>query len=321
MDYSSLYAQLSPSVVTIRTLSRSDMATGRLSGSGVGSGFMIEPDLVMTAAHVVQDARLIRVVFKDGLQLSAQVIASIESTDAALLRLDKAHPNPVTVTMGSSESVTVGEPVFVIGAPYGIGHTLSVGHLSGKLSRSLIAGGAPVKLLQTDSAINPGNSGGPMFNQHGEAIGIVSFILSNSGGFNGIGFATSVETAHDALFNSSGFWAGFEGVLLDDNQAAALNLPAPGILVQRVVNGSVADQSGLKAGTLPARLGEHDMLLGGDVILEINGLVCADPHDFRELSEAARRLRPDQGYQMRVFRRGELLSLTALAKDPQVFMD
>ena len=81
---------------------------------------------------------------------------------------------------------------------------------AGKMSRSLIAGGSPVKLLQTDSAINPGNSGEPMFNQQGEAIGIVSFILSKSGGFNGIGFATSVDTAHDALINSSGFWAGFE---------------------------------------------------------------------------------------------------------------
>lgn len=239
------------------------------------------------------------------------------TSDAALLRLDKAHPQPVTVNMGSSELVNLGEPVFVIGAPYGIGHTLSDGHLAGKVSRSLIAGGAPVKLLQTDSAINPGNSGGPMFNQRGEAIGIVSFILSNSGGFNGIGSATSVETAHYALINSSGFWAGFEGVMLNDVQAAALNLPAPGILVQLVVSGSVAALSGLKAGTLPAQLGGQDMLPGGDVILEINGQVCADPHDIRELSEGSRQLRPDQqGYQMRVYRRGKFMSLTATPDKP-----
>lgn len=136
--------------------------------------------------------------------------ATIESSDAALLRLDRALPQPVTVNMGSSELVNVGEPVFIIGAPYGIGHTFSIGHLSGKMSRSLIAGGAPLKLLQTDAAINPGNSGGPMFNQRGEAIGIVSFKLNNRSGFDGIGFATSVETAHDALINISGFWAGFE---------------------------------------------------------------------------------------------------------------
>ena len=156
-----------------------------------------------------------------------------------------------------------------------------------------------------------------MFNQRGEAIGIVSFILSNSGGFTGIGFATAVESAHDALINSSGFWAGFEGLMLNDIQAAALNLPAPGILVQRVVSGSVAALSGLKAGTLPAQLGGQDMLLGGDVIVEINGQVCADPHDIRELSEGSRQLQPDQKvYQMRVFRRGVLMSLTATPDKP-----
>ena len=316
MDYSVLYAELSPAVVTIRTLSRADVATGRISGSGVGSGFLIEPDLIMTAAHVIDEAQLVRIIFKDGMQIPAQVIATIESSDAALLRLDRAHPQPVTVTMGSSELVNVGEPVFVIGAPYGIGHTLSVGHLSGKMTRSLIAGGAPVKLLQTDTAINPGNSGGPMFNQRGEAIGIVSFILNNSSGFNGIGFATSVETAHDALINSSGFWAGFEGIVLNEVQAAALNLPAQGILVQRVVSGSIAAQSGLKAGTLPAQLDGQDMLLGGDVILEVNGQVCADPHDIEALSEGARQLRPDIGFQMRVFRGGKFISLTATPDKP-----
>ena len=92
MDYSALYDELSPAVVTIRTLSRADIAIGRMTGSGVGSGFLIEPDLIMTAAHVIDDAQLIRVIFKDGLQIPAQVIASIASSDAALLRLDKAHP-------------------------------------------------------------------------------------------------------------------------------------------------------------------------------------------------------------------------------------
>ena len=314
VDYAALYKELSPSVVTIRTASVRDVARGNFKGSGVGSGFLVKDDLVMTAAHVVDGAHVIHISFKDGKRFQAEVISSIASSDVALLRMNKPHPEPVLVELGSDLDVAVGEPVFVIGAPFGIEYTLSIGHLSGKSTRSLMAGGAPVRLLQTDTAINPGNSGGPMFNQKGEVIGVVSFILTKSGGFNGVGFATSMETAHDALMNSSGFWAGFEGVLLTEDQARALNLPEVGILVQRVVSGSAAAASGLKAGTIPAKVGNQDLLLGGDVIMEINGLVCAEPHDFRELSEAARDTREDHGYAMRVMRRGQEKMLVAIAE-------
>jgi len=315
VDYASLYAKLSPTVVTIRTATNADLARGNINGSGVGSGFLIEEDLIMTAAHVVDNADLIMVRFKNGKVIPAEVIASVQSADAALLRLTKAVPDAKLTPLGTGDSVAIGEPVFIIGAPFGIEHTLSVGHLSGKSSRSRMAGGAPVLLLQTDTAINPGNSGGPMFNQRGEAIGVVSFILSKSGASNGIGFATAIETAHDALMNSSGFWAGFEGVLLTEAQAQALNLPEVGILVQRVVANSAAGRSGLKAGTFAASLGDQELLLGGDVIIEINGLVCADPHDFRELSDAARQLRDDQSYELSILRNGEKISLLAAGAD------
>ncbi len=314
-DYSELYKELSPSVVTIRTATAQDVARGNSRGSGIGSGFLIEDDLVMTAAHVVDGAHKISISFKDGKYFEAEVVSSIASSDAALLRMNKPHPNPKLMRLGSDLDVNIGEPVFVIGAPFGIEHTLSVGHLSGKSTRSLMAGGSPVRLLQTDTAINPGNSGGPMFNQHGEVIGIVSFILTRSGGNNGIGFATSMETAHDALLNSSGFWAGFEGILLTERQAAALNLPEVGILVQRVVSGSAAEASGLRAGVVPAKIGDQEFLLGGDVIVEINGLVCANPHDFRELSDEARMAREDLGYAMRVLRGGVEQNLLAVAED------
>ncbi len=314
VDYAALYEKLSPSVVTIRTATERDVARGNRQGSGVGSGFLVEDNLVMTAAHVVDGAHVIQISFKDGRRFEAEVISSIASSDVALLRMDKPHPEPALIELGSDLDVAVGEPVFVIGAPFGIEYTLTIGHLSGKSTRSLMAGGAPVRLLQTDTAINPGNSGGPMFNQHGEVIGIVSFILTKSGGFNGVGFATSMETAHDALMNSSGFWAGFEGILLTEDQAKALNLPEVGILVQRVVSGSAAAASGLRAGTIPAKVGDQELLLGGDVIVDINGLVCANPHDFRELSEAARETRDDQGYAMRVLRRGQEKMLLAIAE-------
>jgi len=311
VDFARLYADLNPSVVTIRTL-KLDSSTGRVVPSAsVGSGFFLESDLVMTAAHVVNDVDLIAVHTSEGRRFKASVVSVVDSSDVALLRLDEDFPDAVTVSLGDPEAALVGSPVFVIGAPFGLEHTLSVGHLSGKSTRSVMVGGSPALLLQTDTAINPGNSGGPMFNEQGEVIGVVSFILTKNGGSNGIGFASSITNAYEGLMNSSGFWAGFEGIVLTDTLAAALNVPSTGILVQRVVKGSAAEKSGLVAGQLAATIGDQKMQLGGDVILTINGLVCAEPHDFRQLSEAARQARSDLGYEMTVFRDGKKVTLLA----------
>ena len=315
IDYAKLYATLSPSVVTIHTATRQSGKT-KIEAS-VGSGFLTEPDLIMTAAHVVRNADLILVTFKDGARIAAEVVATVINSDVALLKLKNAKEDNTLAPLGDSDSVKIGEPVFVIGSPFGIEHSLTIGHLSGKNNRSLVASGSPVQFLQTDAAINPGNSGGPMFNQHGEVIGIVSFILSQGGGFDGVGFATPINTAQDALLNSSGFWAGFEGVFLSDSIAKALNVPGSGILVQRVVAGSLAGESGLQAGTTKATIESQELLLGGDVILEINGLVCVSPHDFRKLTDATRDLNPENGYIMKVFRQGKQLTLIAATSDIQ----
>ena len=148
-----------------------------------------------------------------------------------------------------------------------------------------------------------------MFNQHGEVIGIVSFILSKSGGFDGIGFASSINTAKKALFNSSGLLAGFEGAFVDKDLASALHIPEAGILIQRVVQGSIAERAGLRAGTIPAQIAGHDIKLGGDVILAINGLVCATPHDVVTLREQSQNFDDGQPYSIRIFRQGEVMEL------------
>ncbi|MFT4730580.1 MAG: serine protease Do [Granulosicoccus sp.] len=223
-DYASLYATHSPSVVTVHTL------RARLT-SGLGSGILIDQNRILTAAHVVESADLIRIQFHDGAQIPAVVLSSIASSDVALLKLTRAHPAPVVATLGNSDKTRIGEPVFIIGSPFAISQTLSIGHLSGRMERGLMAGGTPIEFLQTDTAINSGNSGAPMFNSSGEVIGIVSFILSKGGGFDGIGFTTSSNTAEEALLNSSGLLAGFEGVLLDESLASLLNIPQTGILV------------------------------------------------------------------------------------------
>ncbi len=308
-NFADLYEKHSDSVVTIYTATISNSRGMPKAAQGVGSGVLIENDQIMTAAHVVDGAHIIDVLFTDGKRIKADVIASLDASDVALLQLRKPHPNPTVAVLADSDLARVGSKVFIIGSPFGISQTLSVGHLSGRMNRGLLADGASIEFLQTDTAINKGNSGGPMFNTDGEVIGIVSFILTKSGGFDGIGFATASNTARQALMESSGVLAGFEGVMLDDRMAQLLNLPGPGMLVQRVVSDSILGKAGLKAGSIPAKIGEQSFLLGGDYILEINGIVCRVPHDFDLVRTSSLTLDQQDAYAITIYRDGGVIEL------------
>ena len=309
INYAELYEKHSRSVVTINTKTLKSDKDGVSFESGIGSGFLIEPSLVMTAAHVVKKADIIQVTYKDETSVLADVVATVVTGDVALLRLKEVHANPIVATLGDSDKTAVGEPVFVIGAPFGIKQTLSIGFLSGRTNRGKMEDGQPFEFLHTDTAINPGNSGGPMFNQHGDVIGIVSFILSKSGGFEGIGFASASNTAHQALMQSTGYRAGFEGQVLSPKLARALNIPSAGVLVQRVVEGSIVHRAGLKAGRIAAKIQGRDMWLGGDVILEINGMLLEKPEDVSAFNVAARGLADNDEYDIRIFRNGAEMRL------------
>lgn len=309
-DFAALYAEHSESVVTVFTATLESGQKASDAALGIGSGVLIEEDQILTAAHVIDGAQAIEVLFTDGVRIQADVISSLAASDVALIKLRESHPNPKIATLADSNKTPIGSEVFIIGAPFGISQTLSVGHLSGRLNRGIMARGTPIEFLQTDTAINTGNSGGPMFNVQGEVIGIVSFILTKSGGFDGIGFATSSNTAKQALLTSSGVLAGFEGVMIDEKVAALLNLPQAGLLVQRVNANSIMAEAGLIAGTVPSTIGGQRMLLGGDLILAINGLICRGPHDFANvLPDLGEHL--DEPVAITVFRNGETTELFA----------
>ena len=312
-DFSTLYEELSPAVVTVHT-KELKVINGRSSASGgLGSGVMISDELILTAAHVIDTANLIMVKFKNGEQLQADVVTSIKSADVALLKLRNPKKNSVIASIGSSKAVKVGEPVFVIGAPFGIEHTLSVGHLSGRHHQGFMAVGQPIEFLQTDTAINTGNSGGPMFNAKGEVIGIVSFILSKSGGFNGIGFATAIDGVKEAVLEGPAFWTGFEGDMLDYQMARALNVPqGTGMLIQHVVKGSVADKAGLKGGDTLARIEGNSIWIGGDIVLEIQGTICDGPHNFKEIKDQITELKSGEAFMIKVLRSGKIEELIAV---------
>ncbi|HEY0728548.1 MAG TPA: trypsin-like peptidase domain-containing protein, partial [Pyrinomonadaceae bacterium] len=157
------------SVVVIKTVEKNLLTmpqTMFVSSPGSGSGVLISSDgQVLTAAHVVQAADKIEVEFSDGQVVPAKVISSVPSADVAMLKLDWVPYNAKPARLGDSDKMQVGDDVFIIGAPYGMGHSLSAGHISARRApKTSVAGTIALEMLQTDAAINKGNSGGPMFN-------------------------------------------------------------------------------------------------------------------------------------------------------------
>ncbi len=276
-EISDVFARVSHAVVVIHTSSTAyPMMTTEMpvSVGGTGSGVLISPTEVMTAAHVVQSADEVLVEFPNGEVSRALVTASSPTHDVALLQLVSAvSAQPVPI--GDSDALSIGDRVFVVGAPLGQAHTLTVGYLSARRRpMGLLGSNTPVEFLQTDAAINPGNSGGPMFNLRGEVVGIVSYILSVSGGFQGLGYAVAANTARQVLLEEPGLWTGLEGAPLAGPLAALLNVPPPGggILVQSVAENSIAAAFGLRPSTVPIVIAGEEMLIGGDIILAVQGI-------------------------------------------------
>ncbi len=276
-DYQRLFAKVDPAVAVIYTVERGVVANGppgQVSQAGLGSGVLVTTrGYVITAAHVVQTADLVEVEFSNGFRTTAAVTASDPEKDLALLKLDKIPEGITPMKLADSDAINIGEEVFVIGAPYGFSHTLSVGHISGRHAPDEIGPDGPqAETFQTDAVINQGNSGGPMFNARGEVIGIVSYILSQSGGFEGLGFVITSNEVIATLFEQPMAWSGMSGVMIDGDLAVLLNLPqAAGFLVQKVALNSPAERAGLRPSLVPAVIGGRDILLGGDIILAVNG--------------------------------------------------
>jgi S1-C subfamily serine protease len=132
-------------------------------------------------------------------------------------------------------------------------------------------------MLQTDASINPGNSGGPMFDMNGHVIGIVSHIIFGEAGAGGLGFVATSNMAKELLLSGRNAWTGMEGHVLEGEMARIFQLPQTrGILVQRIAQGSLAAKIGLMPGNRKARIGSEEFLVGGDVILEVQGINLAD---------------------------------------------
>lgn len=310
-----LFKELNPSVVTIQTTEFKVKDAQIQPSQGIGSGVIIEESgLIITAAHVVESANEILVKLEDERSYQADIVKIVSSADVALLKL-KSPPADLArrvAKIGDTRDLQIGQDILVIGAPFGLEHSLSQGIVSGRMKRQMVLNGEAVGFIQTDAAINQGNSGGPMFNPKGELIGIVSFILSRGGGFDGIGFAVDINSAKKVLLENNSFWTGFDGVFLNRALAELLNVPqSSGLLVQRVTSNTLAESMGLRGGFFQAELLGQKLWLGGDIILSIQGSDCRTPQHLPDIREQILGLQKGEAVTMTVLRKGQVVELKA----------
>ncbi len=239
-------------------------------GQSLGSGFFISADgFVVTNNHVVnppgRNAQLeeVTVTLPDGTEYEAEVIGTDESSDLAVLKVERGEPFPF-VKFGESEEARVGDWVIAIGNPFGLGGTVTSGIVSSVLRTT--GGGAYNRYIQTDASINSGNSGGPLFDMQGNVIGINNAIITPTGGSVGIGFAIPAETAApivDKLVRGVAIERGYLGIQIEpvsDDLASSLGLARNrGEIVQMVQPGEAADRGGVEPGDIVLRVNGRDV--------------------------------------------------------------
>ena len=237
--------------------------------TSLGSGVIISPQgFVLTNNHVVADADQIQVMLSDGRNAQAKVVGVDPDTDLAVLKIELS--DLPSVVIGNSEHLRVGDVVFAIGNPFGVGQTVTQGIVSAT-GRYKLGISTFENFIQTDAAINPGNSGGALINAYGELIGINTAIFSQSGGSQGIGFAIPESLAKDVMKQIIEHgrvvrgWLGIEAQDLTPALAESFGLDTTnGMLIAGVVRGGPADQAGLNP---------------GDLLTAVDGKVVTDSHE------------------------------------------
>jgi serine protease Do len=315
-DLSEIYEKVSPSVVAIFTEEKTIMTTESndtkfVTNSGFGSGFMISDKLIVTAAHVIKVYERLLVQFSDGETIPAKLITAYNSADIALIDLFRPKMNAITVRFGDSDLMKIGQRIFVIGVPLGVGFSMSSGYVSAiDKEYSEKNPFTSTEFIQTDAALNQGNSGGPMLNLNGEVVGIVSYIKTMSGGSDGIGYASSSNLASKLLLNNKMPWFGADLYSLPLKEAKLLNLPqAHGLLVQRVSSSSIFHKMVVKGG-IEATLGKQILLLGGDILLTFNDIEYdINDETLLKLATFANGLSEHLNFNITIFREGKVLKL------------
>ena len=260
-----------------------------VSTNGVGSGFVFDKNgHIITNAHVVENSDKVVVTFLDGRSYNAEVIGIDPATDISVIRVDADSSLLKPLLIGDSSNLKVGMQVAAIGNPFGLSGSMTSGIVSA-LGRLLPqeSGFSIPDVIQTDAAINPGNSGGPLLNSRGEVVGINTAIQSATGEFTGVGFAIPSNTIakivpkliSDGIYHHP--WVGIAGRDINPDLAKVLHLTdARGFLIVNVVEGSPADKAGLKGSSETKEIDGIEYLIGGDVVLSVDGNVVRKIDDI-----------------------------------------
>lgn len=280
--------------------------------TSTGTGFVIDAEgRVLTAFHVIKDKDEVTVVLNNKHQLKARLLGTAPQLDVALLQVDAPKEELFPLKLGDSTDLKVGQKVMAIGNAVGLHNTLSVGVVSA-LRRSL--GDTAVELedalIQTDAAINPGNSGGPLLNSAGEVVGINDAIIENA---QNLGFAIPIDLARSVVPDLIEMGhpyrplLGFSGSEITPSLAQLFGLPLrEGFLIEEVIPNSPAAEAGLRAGGRIVVVSQKSYVLGGDIIVGVNGQALTAPS---QIAQVLLHSRPGQELRLKVFRQGQTIEV------------
>ncbi len=280
-----MYKRLAPATVFLSSIYTSDHPMLDPMATGVGAGFILDQDgTVLTNAHIVERASAIMATLFDGRQVRVEVIGSDPETDVAVLRLPREKGPYATVPLGDSDQLQAGQRALVVGSPFGLGFTLTSGIVSGLGPLPGKRGLVDSRAIRTTAPINPGNSGGPLVDTQGRVVGIATAMLA---GAQNIGFAIPINTAKAVLaeLKQRGRvirpWLGISGMFPTVEFLSLFALPlGQGFLVEDVEDGSPAADAGLRAGTLDIVVQGVPWILGGDIIMALDGRPVRTPRAF-----------------------------------------
>ena len=299
------YRRINPSVVVIRAKGSEVTEEGVSRFREIGSGVLISADgKVATAAHVVHTMEEVAVEFLGEDPAPARVIASEPRADISILQVSVVPRDAVVAKLTDSDPVRVGDTIFIIGAPYGLAHSLSAGIISARWEPDTVNRDFPLaEFFQTDAVINTGNSGGPMFTRAGELIGIVSHNITKSGGSEGLGFVVTSNAVRKLLLEQNRRWYGLDLMLVSGGMAEALKVPQPGgFLVKQVVKESLAGQIGLRGGNRIGIVEGQHLVVGGDIILAVQDMTVASNEDMAKVLKTLEKIKPGDELRVKILR-------------------